>query len=209
MKTIPFPPSATRKGTLETDLARLDDETLMALITEEQSQKALEVLYHRHRPVLRGVIGRVVGVDADVDDVLQDVFLQVWRQSDTFSPQKGQLLGWLITIARRRALDRVRQLSSYQRATNRYEESIKPEVQQAADSTVEREVRHHELSEVFDELIAGLPKEQGMAVRLTFYNGLSQREIASKLSLPLGTVKTRIELAVRKLGRSNLCREAA
>ncbi|WP_050028529.1 sigma-70 family RNA polymerase sigma factor [Verrucomicrobium sp. BvORR034] len=203
MKTIPFPTTSAH------NLALLDDESLMALITEKQDQKALEVLYQRHRPVLRGVIGRVVGVDADVDDVLQDVFIQVWKQSATFSAKKGQLLGWLITIARRRALDRVRQLTSYQKATNRYEESIKPEIGHAEDSTVDREVRHNELTELFDHLIADLPKEQGVAVQLTFFSGLSQREIAARLSLPLGTVKTRIELAVRKLGRSNLCREAA
>ena len=203
MNTIPFPAPVAPVYT------QLNDEALMTLITDKQSQKALEELYRRHRQVLRGVIGRVIVVDADVDDVLQDVFIQVWKQSATFSAKKGQLLGWLITIARRRALDRVRQTSSYQKATNRYEESIKPDVEHMEDSVVDREVRQNELSDLLNSLIAELPKEQSLAVQLTFFKGLSQREIAAKLSLPLGTVKTRIELAVRKLGRSQLCREAA
>ncbi|HSJ04790.1 MAG TPA: sigma-70 family RNA polymerase sigma factor [Verrucomicrobium sp.] len=204
MNTFPFP------TTLSENLSQLSDEELMGKIVEGQSQKALEELYRRHRGVLRGVITRVLGVDADADDVLQDVFIQVWKHASTFSSHKGKLLGWLITIARRRALDRVRQLSAYQRATNRYELAFRPEVHRLeATSVVDQEVRHNELQSMLDRLIQELPKEQGVAVRLTFFKGLSQREIAARLSLPLGTVKTRIELAVRKLGRSYICQEAA
>jgi RNA polymerase sigma-70 factor (ECF subfamily) len=203
MNTIPFPVQTAPV------YSQLKDEDLMDLITDQQSQKALEELYRRHRHVLRGVVTRVIGVDADADDVLQDVFIQVWKQAATFSAKKGQLLGWLITIARRRALDRVRQVSSYQKATNRYEAAFKPEAGQTADSVVDREVRQHELTSLLNRLIAELPKEQSQAVELTFFKGLSQREIAAQLSLPLGTVKTRIELAVKKLGRSYLCQEAA
>jgi RNA polymerase sigma-70 factor (ECF subfamily) len=104
----------------------------------------------------------------------------------------------------------VRQLSAYQRATTRYEESARPEAHRLeSNSIVEKEVRQNELQALLNRLIGELPKEQGVAVHLTFFKGLSQREIASRLSLPLGTVKTRIELAVKKLGRSYLCQEAA
>lgn len=204
MNTIPFPTPQTEY------LTALSDEDLMSRIVEQESQKALEELYRRHRGVLRGVITRVLGVEADADDVLQDVFIQVWKHAGTFSAHKGKLLGWLITIARRRALDRVRQLSAYQRATTRYEESARPEAHRLeSNSIVEKEVRQNELQALLNRLISDLPKEQGVAVHLTFFKGLSQREIASRLSLPLGTVKTRIELAVKKLGRSYLCQEAA
>ncbi len=204
MNTILFP------SPLAENLVALTDEELMDRIVAGESQRALEELYRRHRGVLRGVITRVLGVEADSDDVLQDVFIQVWKHAGTFSSHKGKLLGWLITIARRRALDRVRQLSAYQRATSRYEAASRPEVHRLeSTSVVDQEVRQNELQDVLNRLIQDLPKEQGVAVRLTFFKGLSQREIAARLSLPLGTVKTRIELAVRKLGRSYICQEAA
>jgi len=190
-------------------LESLSDNDLMVEIAENRSEDALAVLHRRYRTVLRSVISRVLYLDADADDVLQDVFIQVWLQAHNYSPGKGQLLGWLITVARRRALDRARQSSAYQKATARYEQSCKPTSGVDETSIVDREVRQNELQSVLNRLIDDLPKEQGIAVQLTYFKGLSQREIATRLSLPLGTVKTRIDLAMRKLTRSYLCHEAA
>lgn len=188
----------------------MDDQTLMLRVSKLQCEAALNELYRRHRPVLRSVIMRVLDVESEADDVLQDAFIQLWKQADSFSPAKGQLLGWLITVARRRALDRLRQRSAYQKATTRYEAQAKiPQEQFRETSTVEDEVGNNELRAMLDRLISELPKEQGDVVNLTFFKGLSQREIAAKLQLPLGTVKTRIELGVRKLSRCPIFQEAA
>lgn len=183
----------------------LQDCELVAQVVN-QVEPALEELYRRHSPLLRNVIMRIMSNDAEIDDVLQDVFLQVWQQAANFSTEKGSFKAWLITLARRRSLDRVRQRSAYQRATNRFElEVVAPAEDMAETSTVDQEVQHNEMHELLEKLIeTNLPVEQGEAVRLSFFQGLSQRQIAAHLSLPLGTVKTRIELGVRKLSRSSV-----
>lgn len=179
------------------------DVELVEAVSRDRSQNALEELYRRHRPVLRSVIHRVMNSDADTDDVLQDVYIQLWNQAGSYSAKKGQLLGWLITVARRRALDRVRQNCAYRNATDRYEKTMaKPEMLQQEASSVDREVWKHELRDRMSGLLQKLPEAQRDAVRLTYYQGLSQREIAARLAVPLGTIKTRIELGMRKLGRS-------
>jgi len=182
---------------------QLSDNELMTQITHG-SEYALEVLYARHHQLLRSVAQRVLNSYADVDDVLQDVMLHLWNRAADYSADKGQVLGWLVTIARRRALDRVRQRTSYQSATSRYEEKAKHDHGQMGLSAciVDEEVEQHELSSMVQKSLETLPPAQSAVVELAFFKGLSQREIAAHLSLPLGTVKTRIELGMRKLGRS-------
>ena len=191
-------------------LTSASDVELITAISQDRSQRALEELYRRYRSMLRSVINRVMNTDADTDDVLQDVFIQVWNQAESYSSEKGHLLGWLITLARRRALDRVRQMCAYKNATDRYEKSVEPTKPGFQESSiVDREVWKHELQQRMNQLIHKLPEAQRQAVRLTFYQGLSQREIAAHLSVPLGTIKTRIELGMRKLGRSLAAAQAA
>src|SRR6476659_11125439 len=93
------------------------DVDLITAVSQDRSQQALEELYRRYRAMLRSVINRVMNSDSDCDDVLQDVLIQVWNQAGSYSAEKGHLLGWLITLARRRALDRVRQMCAYKHAT--------------------------------------------------------------------------------------------
>jgi RNA polymerase sigma-70 factor (ECF subfamily) len=181
---------------------QLSDTELMTQVVH-RSERALEVIYQRHSPLLRSVAMRILSNYAEVDDVLQDVFIHLWDRSTDYSAEKGQLLGWLVTITRRRALDRVRQRSAYQNATNRYEEKCKHALGQASSACiVDKEVQQHELHDLVMHSIESLPPNQNEVVQLTFFKGLSQREIAARLSLPLGTVKTRIELGMRKLSRS-------
>ena len=189
----------------------LTDEQLIAQVVQH-NENALEELHRRHCSLLRPIIMRITNDHMETEDVMQDVFLQLWNQGEKFSADKGHLKAWLITLARRRALDHVRQRSAYQRATHRYEEQAKQEEQQpsAVPSSVDDEVRHHELQCLLENIIdTQLPTDQGEVVRLTFLQGLSQRQIAAQLALPLGTVKTRIELGMRKLSRSNLLKQAA
>jgi RNA polymerase sigma-70 factor (ECF subfamily) len=104
----------------------------------------------------------------------------------------------------------VRQNCAYKNATDRYEKSVStPQNGFQESSTVDREVWKNELRQRMSQLMHKLPEAQRNAVRLTYYQGLSQREIAAHLSVPLGTIKTRIELGMRKLGRSLVACEAA
>ncbi|HEY2573068.1 MAG TPA: sigma-70 family RNA polymerase sigma factor, partial [Verrucomicrobiaceae bacterium] len=153
-----------------------------------KSEWALEELYRRYNSMLRAVIRRIMNNDAEIDDVIQDVYLHVWNHASDFSPEKGQLLGWLITIARRRSLDRVRQRSAYQRATSRFESSCARPAQTGGENCiVDRQVQQNELQSMLRNFIQHLPPLQGEVVHLTLFKGMSQREIANRLSLPLGT----------------------
>src|ERR1051325_921525 len=104
----------------------LCDEMLMEEITRRR-QQALKELYARYARSLRALIGSVVHEESEADDVLQESFLQIWREAHQYSPKAGKPLGWVITIARRRAIDRVRRRDSYRRAKQRFEAEVKPQ----------------------------------------------------------------------------------
>ncbi len=177
------------------------DESLLEDIARNKSSQALEQLYRRHRSVLRSVIMRIMHDESEVDDVLQDVFIQVWNQGDHYSAEKGQVLGWLIILARRRTLDRLRQRCAYQRATDRFEAEHERHAEHSnEDCVVDHDVCSNDLRGLMCTLIRHLPPAQQQVVMLTYFEDMSQRQIAAHLNLPLGTVKTRIELGVRKLG---------
>ena len=196
-------PAIERCMSIHRSFTQLSDAELMTQIVHG-SEHALEVLYARHRALLTSVAMRVLNDHAEAEDILQEVLLHVWNRAADYSAEKGQALGWMITIARRRALDRVRQRTAYQGATTRFEEKAKHEHGQMglAACVVDQEVEQHELQLLVKKSIDTLPPAQSEVVQLAYLKGLSQREIASRLSLPLGTVKTRIELGMRKLGRS-------
>ena len=178
----------------------VSDEELLREVVEDTSTKALEQIYHRHRGLLKGIIMRVVHDDSLLDDVLQDVFVQVWTHASTYRPEKGPVLGWLITMARRRAVDRLRQRYAYEHATNRFGNEHERHLEDCdGNCLVDQDVCANDLRCLMFTLISTLPPAQQEVIVLTYFNELSQREIASHLALPLGTVKTRMELGMRKL----------
>lgn len=179
-----------------------EDRRLMAELVQRQPS-ALEKLYRRYKAVLKSVVMQVVHDEADADDVLQDVFIQVWDRAKTYSSDKGKLISWLSTLARRRAIDRVRQHCAYRRATDRYEVACNhPDKAMSEIHTVEHSAQQDDLKELIERHIQALPVSQQEAINLTFFEGKSQREISSQTGIPLGTVKTRIELGIKKLSHS-------
>jgi RNA polymerase sigma-70 factor (ECF subfamily) len=180
------------------DASFVCDEMLMQEITERR-QHALKELYSRYARSLRALIGSVVHEESEADDVLQESFLQIWREAHHYSPKAGKPLGWVITIARRRAIDRVRRRDSYRRAKQRFEDEIKPQTQTSRSNGTASEVSQSDLRRFLDRQMKTLPKVQREAVELAFFSGLSQREIAAATNTPLGTVKTRLQLGLRKL----------
>ncbi len=174
------------------------DEMLMQEITLRR-QQALKELYSRYARSLRALIGSVVHEESEADDVLQESFLQIWREAHHYSPKAGKPLGWVITIARRRAIDRVRRRDSYRRAKQRFEEAIKPEAQTTRSGGPEAVVSQSDLRRFLGRQMRTLPRVQREAVEMAYFRGLSQREIAATTNTPLGTVKTRLQLGLRKL----------
>jgi len=181
-----------------TDGSFLCDEMLMQEITQRR-QQALKELYSRYARSLRALIGSVVHEESEADDVLQESFLQIWREAHHYSPKAGKPLGWVITIARRRAIDRVRRRDSYRRAKQRFEDEIKPQTQIPRTGRTDSEVTQSDLRNFLGKQLQTLPPVQREAVELAYFGGISQREIAATTNTPLGTVKTRLQLGLRKL----------
>ena len=170
------------------------DEDLMRRV-QARDDRAIAILYRRHTPLLRTVIGRILNNDSDVDDQLQEVFLEVWRLADHYNEAKGKALGWIVTLARRRSIDKLRKKQAYRRAQDRLRAEPEPAPHRGADE----ESAAADTASIFSRVIGTLPVAQQDALKLAFYRGLSQREIAARTGIPLGTIKTRLELALRKV----------
>jgi RNA polymerase sigma-70 factor, ECF subfamily len=180
----------------------LEDQQLMKDILRRVPD-ALDRLHKRYRAVLKSIIMQVLHDEAEADDVLQEVFLQVWDRAPSYSPGKGKLTSWLCTLARRRAIDRLRQQSAYRRATDRYEVSCNLSKKGVNESqTVERNAFREDLRSLLRQHLVALPPNQQEVIRLAFFEEKSQREISALTETPLGTVKTRIELGIKKLSHT-------
>jgi RNA polymerase sigma-70 factor, ECF subfamily len=181
----------------EPGAASVPDEVLMKDISHRRHD-ALAELYGRHSKRLRATIDGVVHEEAEADDVLQEIFIQVWEEASRYSPKAGKPLGWMVTIARRRAIDRLRRRQAYSRARERYEERVAHDAQTPRRDGAETFVLN-DLRQFLKKSIRALPQFQREAVELAFFKGLSHREIAAATRAPLGTVKTRLELGLQKL----------
>jgi RNA polymerase sigma-70 factor (ECF subfamily) len=174
------------------------DEQLMTRI-QAQDEAALAALYRRHTAMLRTIIARVVHNDYDVDEVLQEVFVELWNRAAHYDEEKGKALGWIVTLARRRAIDRIRRRQAYSRAEERLRLETERHPEMYSGQGVEDEANATDRAEIFQKILATLPEAQREALQMAYFHGLSQREIAAKTGIPLGTIKTRLELAVRKV----------
>ncbi|SKA82234.1 RNA polymerase sigma-70 factor, ECF subfamily [Prosthecobacter debontii] len=177
--------------------AEMDDETLMANVAAKEPN-ALWVIHKRYHSILKSIIISVIHDETEADDVLQEVFIQIWTNASNYSVEKGKAAGWLITLARRRAIDRLRQRHAYQLATERLEKASKPSNAYEVESA-HHDIENHDIRAYLNNLLDVLPVAQKEVVILAHLHGMSQRQIASSTSLPLGTVKTRLELGMRKL----------
>ena len=179
-------------------ISRASDESLMQAITNRK-QPALNELYSRYGGRLKSMIGTVVHEEGEADDVLQDIMLQIWREAGKYSSKAGKPLGWVVTLARRRAIDRVRRRQAYCRAKDRYAEELDKTSSGHSVVRGNEAISRSDLRKFLDQQLRRLPGFQREAVELAFFQGMSHREIASVTGTPLGTVKTRLELGLQKL----------
>jgi RNA polymerase sigma-70 factor (ECF subfamily) len=180
-------------------LSGVPDEALLKKISQHH-QPALNELYGRYGQTLKAVIDSVVHEEAEADDVLQEIFLQIWKEASHYSPKAGRPLGWVVTIARRRAIDRLRRRQAYCRARERYGEQIEQRrTQRPRRRDAEKVFVNSDLRQFLRKRMRNLPRLQREAIELAFFKGLSHREISAATGTPLGTVKTRLELGLQKL----------
>lgn len=182
-------------------VAGASDEALMEAITRHRPE-ALSEFLSRHGSRIKSVIGSVVHEEGEADDVLQEILIQVWREAGRYSPKAGKLLGWIVTLARRRAIDRLRRKQAYCRAKERYQEHLDRQPEPAAAPHSFDEISRADLRHYLRRRLKALPRYQRQAIELSFFTGMSHREIAAVTRAPLGTVKTRLELGLQKLTQS-------
>ena len=158
--------------------------------------EALGRLYDGTHPLVYGLALRILSDVSDAEEVALDVYTQVWKTARRFDPHRGTVSAWLVTLARSRAIDRLRS-----GATRRQREETlteKPEAPAATASPEEASLLGQQ-QRLVRAALAALAPEQREAIELAFFSGLSHSELAAKLGQPLGTVKTRIRLGMIKL----------
>ncbi|RYD81869.1 MAG: sigma-70 family RNA polymerase sigma factor [Verrucomicrobiaceae bacterium] len=178
----------------------LTDEHLMEQI-RAQDPDALGVLHDRYSTMIKALVMKVLHNDAESDDMVQEIYVEIWNRAGSYDREKGKALGWIITLARRRAIDRLRKREAYCRAEERLLEHSRQTPTEGI-LHVEEDLAHAEMREHLQRVLATLPPAQKQAIELAFYRGLSQREIAAHTGIPLGTVKTRLELGLKKVAEA-------
>lgn len=158
---------------------------------KDGDSSALQIFYDRHAPRILGMLVRMLPSRGDADDVLQEVFWQVWRKADKYDKSRGKPITWLSIIARYQAIDWLRRYKST------FNAETAPELESSQEPT--DVVEKAESAELVKELLNKLPTEQKTAVCLSYYEGIAHQEIAIRLEVPLGTVKTRIRLGMKRL----------
>ena len=170
-----------------------------------RKQSAFDTLYTRHQHLLRRIVSQLLQIDADVEETVQDIFMEIWNRAANFDPTKGKALGWIICMARRRAMDRLRRSRRYTEITTMLVESADTNGSLAHSDSSEASGNDHlaarDRRRVLDSVIKFLPAEQQAVIRFSFFHQLSQRQIAAHTGIPLGTIKTRLELAISKLSK--------
>ena len=184
------------KTAAQTEVARNQDWIAQIEQIAAGDQSALAQFYELTNRLAFGLILRILGDQSTAEEVLLDVYTQVWRQADNYRRERGTPLAWLTTIARTRALDRLR--------SGRQEMQRKESLDAVADvrsrvADPEETAATSEHQRLVRRALAALTSEQRQVLELAYFSGMSQSEIAAYLGQPLGTVKTRTRLGMLKL----------
>ncbi|WP_019498924.1 sigma-70 family RNA polymerase sigma factor [Pseudanabaena sp. PCC 6802] len=176
----------------------VDEAHLLERITAKD-QAALSILYDRYARIIYTLAYRVLGSVEESEEVVLDVFNQVWRIAGTYTAQKGRVDAWLFMLTRSRALDRLRSLARTTKATVASEELA---MTRSPSDTPEENAILLERSAVVKSALAQLPVEQREVLELAYYKGMTHTQIALATGKSLGTIKTRIRLGLNKLRES-------
>lgn len=160
-----------------------------------QDREAFSQLYDRFSSLVFSLAMRMLRAQSDAEDLLQEVFMQVWRQAGSYSQERGSPEAWIINIARSRAIDKLRAI---RRRDKSFVLTDDPAAAESPDN-VESAVGESEAKLAMNSALANLTEAQRRVLELAYFSGLSQTEIAEHLAEPLGTVKTRMRAAIQRL----------
>jgi RNA polymerase sigma-70 factor (ECF subfamily) len=177
--------------------SKLDDEVLIRLI-EADNADSLGELYDRYRRLVFSLARNIVDDPGTAEEITLDVFTLIWEKAGTYNPEKAKVRTWMTTITRNRSIDELRRRGS------RPERIVidlfqDPSSQLLVDNSLEDDAQASLLRERVREAVSQLPDDQKEALQLAYFKGYTHRQIADLLDQPLGTVKTRIRLAMGKL----------
>ncbi len=178
---------------MKSEHAQTTDAQLLEAITR-RDESALAALYDRYNSILFGLVLRILHDRAEAEDVLQEVFWRVWQHATDFDESRGRAFTWLVTIARSRAIDRLRALGSRARTA---EEATRNSPTSSNNAVID--AMASEQREIVSRALAEIPEEQRRTLLLAYFEGLTQSEIAVRTGEPLGTVKTRTRAGLTRL----------
>ncbi len=170
------------------------DWSLLARVVQ-RDESALSALYDRYSGLVYSEVVRILRDKGAAEEILQDIFYQIWRTAEKFDRSRGSLPGWLVVVARNRAISRLR------RRGGRTEEELS-ENTVSFPFNLETAAAQNQLLGRVQSAMASLPEGQREAINLAYFEGMTHSEIASKTGEPLGTVKTRIRSALDVLRRA-------
>ena len=171
----------------------MTDGELISKVSKRDRQ-SFDLFYDRYSQIIFNLCVRILRDTAEAEDVLQEIFVQVWREAERFDPTRASAKTWLFTIARSRALDRYR---SRKTVRQRLDDDAADDLSSIA---VQGDFQQNSLMQQYvEKAMQQLTGEQKRVLELSYYEGLTQEEIAEKLGEPLGTIKSRIRASLMKL----------
>lgn len=182
----------------QTLLADIELEVDLLTRIGKGDRSSFEELYERYSGILFSTAFRILNEESAAEDVIQDVFIQIWEKAPLYDASRGKPLTWAITMTRNKAIDRIRS----QQRRNRLQDDMEKNASifdEFSDRSSLEEVQSSEKGEIVRQAILQLSDEQRRAIELAFFSGMSQSEISETIGEPLGTVKARIRRGMMKL----------
>lgn len=182
---------------LEQERQIKEDIQLIQRIAERDSA-AFQTFYQKYSGLIFAAISNVLNDHHDTEDVMQEVLVQLWNKAHLYEPRKGKPLTWLTTMARNRAIDRIRSKQRRSRLNDDFENENKKLQLEFEESGLEL-LEEKERDTLVKNAVSKLNEDQREAIYLAYFNGLTQAEVAERLNEPLGTIKARIRRGVNRL----------
>ncbi len=176
-----------------------DKETELMRRIKAKDSEAISELYELYNRLLFGMIISVVKKREEAEDVLQEVFVKIWQKAHTFDEDRGNVYSWIVTLARNKAIDRIRSkgYKTQQKASvdvDAPEFSLEGETHDPLETTI-----YSDRAELVKKALAEIPESQSQVLKIAYDQGMTQSEISDHLDIPLGTVKTRMRQGMIKL----------
>ncbi|MEY4916896.1 MAG: hypothetical protein RL616_809 [Verrucomicrobiota bacterium] len=179
------------------DPAASDQDSELLRRIAAQDRAAFAEFYDRHSPLMFSVASKILNDAGEAEDLLQETFVQLWEKAGVFDPKLGKASSWVATMTRNKAIDRIR--ASQRRRRLAEEAGAEFAIVSEVRDTANEALHSHDKAKLIQAAIVELPTEQRHAIELAYFSGLTQDEIAKKLSEPLGTIKARIRRGLLKL----------